>query len=371
MAQSRLRPGAVVHPDVVAGGRHPAHVFIEAVLTAVKAHRVGTNGKWQCPSHGREGEHTVALGVGTRRDGTGAWIVCHAGCDVGDILKGLGLTMPHLRQPPSVTPERHVTAMRVKVGFPPPKAGTGTPRELGYRHEAFHYYGDDHRKERLRHPTTGAKTMQWEARNWKGEWVPGLLGTREADLPLYREASVRQAMDAGETVILVESESSVDALKGWAATTWAGGAGSAPLETLHAVLGGYDRLLVIADHDDAGQRCARALRSALPNAVIGQSDTKGEDARDLYKRIGREEFAAMVNATFESVDVSTDQVQDDDEADVGTTDGRSCRGCSTPIEVGLLCQTCVDGPAPKTAHAGRIWAKTIELDATEKTRRIT
>ena len=356
------------HPDVVAGGRHPAHVFIEAVLTEVKAHRVGTAGKWQCPAHGREGEHTVAVGVGTRRDGTGAWVVCHAGCDVVDVLKGLGLTMQHLRQPPSVTPERHVVGMRVKVGFPPPKAGTGTPRELGYRHEAFHYYGDDFRKERLRHPGTNAKAMQWEARNWKGEWVPGLLGAREADMPLYRQPDIEWAMAAGEVVILVESESSVDALKGWAATTWAGGAGSAPLETIARVLGGYDRVLVIADHDDAGQRCARGLRAALPHAIVGQSDVKGEDAKDLYLRIGREEFAQLVGNTFSSVDVGTDEVQDDE---VPEDTGRSCRGCSTPIPVGLLCQPCVDKPAPEKAHAARIWAQTIKLDAAEKNRRTT
>lgn len=275
---------------------HAGQVWVEGLLQAIGSQQAsGRQGKWQCPAHARTGEHTVALGIGSRRDGTGAWVVCHAGCSPHDVLRELGLTMNHLRQPPPVTPERHVTAMRLKVGFPTPKAGSGTPRELGYRHEAFHYYGDSFRKERLRHPTTGAKAMQWECRNPKGEWVPGLLGTAEADLPLYREKDVAIGIAMGEPVLLVESESTVDALKGWYATTWPGGASSPPLETIHRALGDYDQVVVIADADDAGRKCAGLLRKALPLAAVVQSDVEREDARDLYKRLGPDGFAAAVN----------------------------------------------------------------------------
>lgn len=275
---------------------HPGQTWLEGLLRAVGSQRgPGRAGKWQCPAHARTGDHTVSLGVGSRRDGTGAWVVCHAGCSPHDVLRPLALTMAHLRQPPPVSPERHRDAMRVKSGFPTPKAGTGTPRELGYRFEAFHYYGDDFRKERLRHPVTGQKAMQWEARNHKGEWVPGLLGTREYDLPLYRERDVAIGIAMDEPVLLVESESSVDALKGWYATTWAGGAGSAPLETIHRVLGDYPRTVVIADHDDAGQRCARLLRQTLPLARVVQSDVPGEDAKDLFLRLGPDAFRAAID----------------------------------------------------------------------------
>lgn len=276
---------------------HPSQAWIEAVLTVTRAHRgPGRHGKWQCPAHGRTGEHSLALATGTRTDGTAAWVFCHGGCTGHEILRALGLTMAHLRQPPAVSPERHVRCARVAVGYPPPKAGDGSPRELGYRHEAFHYYGEGFRKERLRHPTTRAKAVQWEARNPAGLWVPGLLGTREADLPLYRERDIQRGIALGEPVVLVESESSVDALKGWYATTWAGGAGSPPLLTIRRVLADYPRVVVIADADDAGRRCAQRLTSALPLAHVVEPEIDGEDARDLYNRIGPADFATTVNA---------------------------------------------------------------------------
>jgi hypothetical protein len=289
-------PPQTPHPHLGGeGGAHPAQAWIEGLLAAIGAARgAGRQGKWQCPVHGRVGAHTVALGVGTRTDQTGAWVYCHAGCSAYDILRDLGLTMAHLRHPPPVPPERHVHALRLKVGFPAPKAGSGSPRELGYKHEAFHDYGDRFRKERLRHPVTGVKTLQWEARNHRGEWVPDLLGTREADLPLYRERDVVKGIALGETVLLVESESSVDALTGWYATTWAGGASSPPLDTLARVLGTHDRIVVIADADDAGRRCAAQLRTALPLSRIVQSDVDGEDARDLYTRLGPTKFTAAI-----------------------------------------------------------------------------
>jgi hypothetical protein len=241
----------------------------------------------------------VALAVGTRSDGTGAWVYCHAGCTAEQVLRALHLTRAHLRQAPPVTPQHHVEARRVKIGFPPPKAGSGSPRELGYRHEAFHYYGRSFRKERLRHPVTGAKTMQWEARNARGEWVPGLLGTREVDLPLYRERDVVKGIAMGETVLLVESESSVDALRGWYATTWAGGASSAPLSRIAQVLGEHDRVVVIADADSAGRRCAAQLRNALPLARIVQPDIDGEDARDLHARLGPRDFTQAITEVLD------------------------------------------------------------------------
>ena len=55
---------------------------------------------------------------------------------------------------------RWVRVRRLAIGFPAAKAG-GSPRSEGYRHERYHHYGRDVRLERLRHPVTGDKAIQW------------------------------------------------------------------------------------------------------------------------------------------------------------------------------------------------------------------
>jgi hypothetical protein len=144
--------------------------------------------------------------------------------------------------------------------FPPPKASTrggGTLAERGYRFESEHPYGSPPYAwlMRFRQRSTGLRMPYWESLNSKGERVPGLLGRREADLPLYREADLRPALGAvDESILLVESESSVDALikAGFYATTWAGGAKSVPVAQVRRVLGGHRRTVLIPDNDEAG-----------------------------------------------------------------------------------------------------------------------
>lgn len=227
-----------------------AHEWLTAVLDAAGLHRSGS--KWQCPAHGHTEGHSASLALGPRDDGTGAWLHCHAGCHLSAVLDALGLRPAHLHRPPRITPARYVHLRGLRQDWPQLKTRLGSgPSSAGFRHEAWHSYGPDHRKERLRRPGDGAKTLRWESRNPRGEWAPGLLGTREVDLPLYREHEIVMAAGAEDTVILCESESSCDALRGYYATTWAGGAGSPPLEHLARILENVD-LVIIPDHDDAG-----------------------------------------------------------------------------------------------------------------------
>lgn len=164
---------------------------------------------------------------------------------------------------------------------------------------------------------TGAKECRWEALNPHGEWVPGLLGARESELPLYRESDVVMGIAAGETALLVESESSVDALRGWYATTWAGGAGSPAVDTIRRVLAEHARVVIVGDNDDAGRACAEKLARALPLARVLFSDVDGEDARDLYARVGAEEFAALVTAALDEHD---EPPEEDDPTEEDVTD---------------------------------------------------
>ena len=271
--------------------------WFEGVLRAVGSTcSSGRNGKWQCPAHAREGEHARSLAIGNREgEQGGIWVYCHAGCTARDVAGALGLSLDQLRRPPRISPQRWVRVRRLAVGFAPAKAG-GSPRSEGYRHERFHYYGADFCLERLRHPVTGDKAIQWWARNHRGEWVPGLLGTREADLPLYREHEVAAAVALGETVLLVESESSADALTGWYATTWAGGAGAPPLGRLAELLADHPHVVIIGDADAAGRACVARLSEALPRAAVLFPEHDGEDARDLHTRLGRQGFTELVTA---------------------------------------------------------------------------
>lgn len=257
--------------------------------------------KWQCPVHATTGDHSTSLALGVRILGDGAWLHCHAGCDFRDILRALHLSGRELIAPPAVTAADHARAWRLQFNFPAPKAACkGSLADQGYRFNAEHPYGWPETvawKMRYRH-RSGAKQIRWESLNPSGERVPGLLGRTQHDLPLYEMGEVRRAVAAGETVFLVESESSVDALMkvGFYATCWPGGAGDPPLEQLAAELGGHgDGVVLVPDVDDAGLSCARRIRAALPGCRVLLGDP-GEDARDVLARVGA---AGLVEAVGE------------------------------------------------------------------------
>lgn len=287
------------------GGHRPARQtpeeYVQTLLTVLGSKRVGK--KWQCPAHGLTGEHSPSLTTGTADDGR-VLLFCHAGCDWRAILKALKLGGAVLRSAPPTPPARHAKAFLRGVQFPPPKMVTGgSAQERGFRFESEHPYGDDVWLIRMRHPS-GAKEVTWESLNGKGERVLGLLGRRTKDLPLYREREIGMAMATDEPVLLVESESSADALRkaGWYATTWAGGAGSPPLDRLKRVLSvededgkrdTYPNLIVIPDYDAAGVECLDKLNNTglLIHMVVGEP---GEDAKDLLTRVGPDTFRTMV-----------------------------------------------------------------------------
>lgn len=286
--------------------------WLERMLTAAGSVRI--NGKYQCPSHGTDGEHTVSLRVSRGQDGR-ALLHCHAGCRHRDVMQALKLPHTALTSALPVEPERYVRLCLPGLSFPAPKDTGGSLEERGLKFEAEHGYGHPPTawKMRYRNPTTGEKEFRWESLNEKGERVPGLLGRPQADLPLYREADLRHAIGAGEPILLVESESSADALMraGHYATTWPGGAGDPALERLTEVLGEYRNVVIVPDNDDAGLACRDKLTAQLPAAkVLLPNET--EDARDLLARVGADEFRRLVAEQKEpSRDVHLDEPTDD------------------------------------------------------------
>jgi hypothetical protein len=271
--------------------------WVESLLTAAGSARIG--GKYQCPVHATEGEHSVSLKLARGRNG-GLLLFCHAGCDFRDILRALRLPGSVLMYPPPTDPATHARFYLRRLRFPEPRAGAGSLSERGFRFEAEHEYGTPPIawKMRYRHPSTGEKVLRWESVNPRGERVPGLLGRRQVDLPIYVESDVRMSLAAGETVLLVESESSADALMkiGICTTTWAGGAADPALDRLRDVFGGYERLVVIPDNDTAGLACLAKLRTAglAPHVAM---PAEGQDARDLLAQLGRLQFDALIKDT--------------------------------------------------------------------------
>ncbi|GLZ47971.1 hypothetical protein Acsp06_41560 [Actinomycetospora sp. NBRC 106375] len=310
---------AAVPPVGEGEQRSPAQWLVELLGAAKLAH---SGGKWQCPAHGRTGEHSAALSVQQTTKTRRAMIHCHYGCTVDEVLGALALHRRDLTHTPTVPPAGHAHREGLdKIAWPPlraPVGGEGSLGERGFRFEAFHDYGPDHRKARYRHPS-GAKELRWETRQGGDAWMPGLIGIREDQLPLYREPDIAIGVAAGERILLVESESSVDALAGWYATTWAGGASSPALERLRRVLGdAQGRLVIIPDADDAGRAAVAKLTGALPQARVLWPDD-GEDARDLLARIGGRAFLKRVTAVLAEQpavapdEAAADEVTADDE----------------------------------------------------------
>lgn len=295
----RLRRSVATTP-VPAGTPRPAAsvdaaAWFLALLDAIGSGPFGATVR-QCPAH-HDGAPSLSVGTG---QGGRLLLRCHAGCTWKDILAALGLPAKYLNAPPPVDPAAYAAAFCPKLAFPP-VAHHGHPASRGFRFEAEHAYGDRWWLLRYRHPVTRAKEVSWEALNDKGERVPGLLGTPTRALPIYMQRQVQMAVAVAEPVLLVESESSVDALVrvGWYATTWAGGAASVQAQALRKVLLDYPHTVVIPDHDEPGLKALDALRNAgVAPHVLMPAD--GEDARDLLARVGPAEFRRLIDAALRS-----------------------------------------------------------------------
>lgn len=249
----------------------------------------------QCPAHA---DSSPSLSIGAGEKGQ-VLIKCHAGCSWEEILSALTIPACYLFTPPPVDPAAYARAF-IRLTFPPLTFRAGhSPQASGYRLAAIHDYGPAHRV--LRHRKGSSKTMEWETFR-DGSWLPGLFGVPTSALPLYREPDVRKAVALGEPVLLVESESSVDAISGHYATTWAGGATSVKTGRLTEVLGDYPHLIVVPDNDPPGLAALATLTAhgLAPHVLM---PSPGEDARDLLTTVGLDRFAELVGRTVRGRDL--------------------------------------------------------------------
>jgi DNA primase len=143
----------------------------------------------------------------------------------------------------------------------------------------------------------GRKSCRWE-RRVGSDWVYGLGIRSLTSLPLYERTQLKMGLAAGWTIVLCESESSVDAIQdaGVFATTWAGGASSPPVDRLRRDLAGAT-VVWIPDNDEAGQRCSVQVVAALDPVCSLRTimPAQGQDARDLLVLLGGETFRDIID----------------------------------------------------------------------------
>lgn len=124
-----------------------------------------------------------------------------------------------------------------------------------------------------------------------GGWIWSLAGVRRV---LYQLPKVLEAVEASETIFVVEGERDVHAVEdeGGVATTAPGGAGKWSPEYSETLRGAH--VVIVADRDDAGRAHAWSVASALEGIaaslqVVGAKE--GSDAADhLATGHGLEDF---------------------------------------------------------------------------------
>lgn len=206
----------------------------------------------RCPAHE---DSTPSLTVGSRDDGRGVVVHCHAGCTAQAIVDALDLRLTDLYDEPRDQPA----------------APAGDVR---YR------YVDEQGQllfEVVRKP---GKQFRQRVPDGQGGWVWKLGDTRRV---LYRLPEVLAAVAAGQPVYVAEGEKDADRLHraGVTATCNPGGAGKWRAEYA-AALAGAD-VIVVPDRDEPGRKHADDVRRSLSGtarSVTVLEPAQGKDASD-------------------------------------------------------------------------------------------
>ncbi len=192
---------------------------------------------FECPAHD---DRKASAHLNEGDDGR-ALVYCHAGCDVQDIVEGLGLRMGDLFE------------------------------ERGEVTEQYVYTDEDNKPlyRVLRYEPKGFSQERYE----DGRWVPGMNGVTRVpyNLPAIKEAT---------EVYLVEGEKDADALsaRGYAATTVVGGASSWREEYSSWFI--RKTVTLIPDLDPPGL--------ALMDRVAGSLKPMGVSVRILHPAAGKD-----------------------------------------------------------------------------------
>jgi hypothetical protein len=277
---------------------------VRAALEAAGCRRSGASG-WTCPAH-QDGKPSLSVREGHNG---GVVVKCHAGCEVEQVARALGLTMRDL------APTRDREASE-----------DWTPR--GPAVAAYPYQDEDGRvlytvcrtvdkQFPAWRPDPASKTgKRWKLTDASGRWLVRRL--------LYRLPRVLEAACADETVYVVEGEKDVHAMEaaGVVATTNLGGAAGAWLDSYSQALAGA-AVVVVADLDGPdpksprnsyrGQRRARHVARKLARHTDNLRlvmPAAGKDAADhLAAGYGPGDFLPLPDRDDDSGDDAADTGQ--------------------------------------------------------------
>ena len=279
------------------------HDFLR-LLDHVKGPNASGEYMARCPCHN---DSTASLSVGVKRDGARDRIVfkCHAGCDGKDILQALRVTTRELYDPEQDdkdrrdsprgrqvhTVQKQTSDTRKQPGSEVPQkreekaVSDGGPKwELNKPTKVYRYQDAEGREAfqvcRFETEYQGKRVKTFRQRRYAPEDpkanAAGYVWTvpeEIRDTTLYRMPELLQAIQAGQTVYLVEGEKDVETLArlGYAATCNPGGAGKWR-EGYTQRLKGAD-VVILPDNDPGdpedpdkghtGQRHAWAVATAL------------------------------------------------------------------------------------------------------------
>lgn len=220
----------------------------------------GTKAQAQCPAHD---DGHASLSVGRRRDGLGALVYCHAGCQIPDIVVALDLSMADLFDDPAMRDAYSENATRTYPG------GRKVHRKPGKK---FHQSGN------------------------------------KADRSLFGADRVTDTTT--NPVYVVEGEKDVLAAQsvGAVAVCSAMGAGKAHLADWTPLAG--RQVIIVADKDDPGRKHARQVAQLLADVAGGVQIVEaavGKDAADhIAAGLGLHEF---IPVALDAKDIEVDGAQ--------------------------------------------------------------
>jgi putative DNA primase/helicase len=269
---------------------------LDRFLSQLQRVKVTGPDEWigSCPAagHGQgRGDVHPSLSI-NRGNGAGPLLKCHAGCDNGSILAGVGMAWPELLPPKETTRRKPAPAADSRTSTPKQKTAPGTItryeiRDADGKLEAIH----------VREDHADGKNIRWEL----PDGTPNLKGRKLETLPLY--GIDRLSADSKE-IIIAEGEKAADALlsNGIPAVGTVTGSGGTPGDdALRPLLG--RTVYQWPDNDPGGRKHMDKIGAALVR--LGHRDlrvldwkaapAKG-DAADLFALEGaRDEFDALMD----------------------------------------------------------------------------
>lgn len=248
-------------------------------------------GYWmaRCPAHD---DNRASLQISPGDDHP-VVLVCHAGCDIKDILTAAGLSWDAICNPRDQEPQRR---------------GEWTP--WGPASAVYDYVAEDGTLlfQVLRGPGKNFIQRRPDA-TAKSGWRYQLGSTRRV---LYRLPRVIRAVTDCETIYVVEGEKDVHAMEsaGVTATTCPQGAGKWKDEYSEFLRDAI--VIIIADKDDPGYAHARQVKESLKGiaaAVETREAAEGKDAADhLAAGKAVSEFVTIAHDGDTPVDLAPDLI---------------------------------------------------------------